>query len=117
MVRGEGERVNATLPEAQRIARFVLLYKELDADDGELTRTGKVRRGVVAGRYGNIVEAMHAGRDRVHVDTVVTFQDGGTTRIRTDLQVVDMGTTPRSEERRVGKECVSTCRTRGAPDD
>ena len=51
LIAGEVEKVNASLPPAQRITRFLLLYKELDADDGELTRTRKVRRGVIDQRY------------------------------------------------------------------
>lgn len=94
LIRGEVERVNATLPESQRIARFVLLYKELDADDAELTRTGKVRRGVIAERYADIIDAIYAGRDQVRIDTVVTFQDGSTARIRTDMRIIDMGERP-----------------------
>ena len=90
LIRGEIERVNETLPEAQRIRRFLLLYKELDADDGELTRTRKVRREVVGRRYGELIEAMYAGRDRVHVDTTITFQDGTTQRVRTDIAIVDL---------------------------
>ncbi len=94
LIRGEVARVNASLPETQRIARFVLLYKELDADDGELTRTGKVRRGLIAERYADIIEAIYGGRDQVRIDTVVTFQDGTTARIRTDMRIIDMGAPP-----------------------
>jgi long-chain acyl-CoA synthetase len=81
--------VNRALPEAQRIARFVLLYKELDADDGELTRTRKVRRGVIAEKYAAIIEGIHSGDDRIDVDTVIAFQDGTSQRIRTVLRVID----------------------------
>ena len=84
----EVERVNATLPEAQRIRRFLLLYKELDPDDGELTRTRKVRRGVVDERYGKLIHAMYDdGRDSVHVQTEVTFEDGRKGRIEADLAI------------------------------
>lgn len=90
LVRAELVKVNDTLPEAQRIRRFVLLYKELDPDDGELTRTRKVRREVVHDRYGEIIEAIYQGLDSVHVDTTITFQDGTKQRIRTDLRIVDL---------------------------
>ena len=90
LIRREVEAVNATLPEAQRIARFLLLYKELDADDGELTRTRKVRRGVIAERYGDIIEGIYAGREAIPVDTTITFQDGSKQRIRTTLKVMDL---------------------------
>ncbi len=71
LIRREVETVNATLPPAQRIRKFLLLYKELDADDGELTRTRKVRRGVISERYGDIIAAIYAGRrghPRRHAD-------------------------------------------------
>lgn len=86
-VRKEIEKVNETLPEAQQIKKFVLLYKELDADDGELTRTRKVRRKVVAEKYGEIIDAIYDGKPEVHVDTTITFQDGSKSRIVTDLSV------------------------------
>ncbi|WP_033067797.1 long-chain fatty acid--CoA ligase [Thalassospira australica] len=90
MITEEIREVNKTLPEAQRIKRFLLLYKELDADDGELTRTRKVRRGVVAEKYGDIIEAVYAGNEKVDIDTMITFQDGSKTRIQTSVKVVDL---------------------------
>ncbi|WP_158047953.1 long-chain fatty acid--CoA ligase [Skermanella pratensis] len=90
MIRREVETVNATLPDAQRIRKFLLLYKELDADDGELTRTRKVRRGVIAEKYGTIIDAIYAGRPSIDVDTTIAFQDGTKQRIRTVLKVVDL---------------------------
>ena len=87
LLRDEVEKVNATLPEPQRIGKFVLLYKELDADDGELTRTRKVRRGVINEKYADIIDAIYTGEPKVHVDTMITFQDGTKARIRTDLVV------------------------------
>jgi len=90
LLRREVETVNAALPEAQRIRKFLLLYKELDADDDELTRTRKVRRGVIAQKYGDIIDAIYAGRSAIPVDTVIKFQDGTTQRIRTTLAVVDL---------------------------
>jgi long-chain acyl-CoA synthetase len=90
LLQKEVEAVNATLPPAQRIARFLLLYKELDADDGELTRTRKVRRSVINEKYAGIIEAIYSGRDEIPVDTVIRFQDGTTQRIRTTLKVVDL---------------------------
>ncbi|WP_458096746.1 AMP-binding protein [Roseomonas sp. WA12] len=87
LLRGEVERVNASLPPAQRIRDFVLLYKELDADDDELTRTRKVRRGVINEKYGTIIDAIYAGEGAIPVDTTIAFQDGTKQRIRTVLQV------------------------------
>lgn len=83
LIGAEIARVNETLPPAQRLRKFVLLYKELDADDGELTRTRKVRRGVVAEKYGDIIEAMYSGATEVRIDTEIVFQDGSRQRIRT----------------------------------
>lgn len=90
LLRREVEQVNKTLAEKQRISRFLLLYKELDADDGELTRTRKVRRGVINERYGDIIDAMYRGDPKIAVDTTITFQDGTKQRIKTVLEVVDM---------------------------
>jgi len=90
LLRKEVETVNATLPPAQRIARFLLLYKELDADDGELTRTRKVRRGVINEKYADIINAIYRGARKIPVDTVIRFQDGTTQRVRTSLAVVDL---------------------------
>ena len=87
----EVDTVNATLPPAQRISRFLLLYKELDADDGELTRTRKVRRGVINEKYGDIIEAIYRGERTIPIDTTIRFQDGTTQRVRTSLAVVDLG--------------------------
>lgn len=104
MITEEIREVNKTLPEAQRIKRFLLLYKELDADDGELTRTRKVRRGVVAEKYADIIDAVYAGNEKVDIDTMITFQDGSKTRIQTSVKVVDLEdnkvaqTTPKAAE-------------------
>ena len=90
LIRKEIEGVNATLPPGQRIAKFLLLYKELDADDGELTRTRKVRRSVIGEKYGDIVTAIYAGRPEIDIDTLIRFQDGTTQRVQTTLAVVDL---------------------------
>jgi long-chain acyl-CoA synthetase len=90
LLRKEVETVNATLPPAQRISRFLLLYKELDADDGELTRTRKVRRSVINEKYATIIDAIYGGKRDIDIDTVIRFQDGTTQRIRTTLAVVDL---------------------------
>jgi long-chain acyl-CoA synthetase len=98
LLRKEVEAVNATLPPAQRISRFLLLYKELDADDGELTRTRKVRRTVINEKYASIIDAIYSGVRNIPVDTVIRFQDGTTQRIRTTLAVVDMRDAPAVQE-------------------
>jgi long-chain acyl-CoA synthetase len=90
LLAGEVEKVNATLPETTRIRRFVLLYKELDADDDELTRTRKVRRGFVGERYAHVIGGMYAGDPEIPVDAVIKYQDGKTSRIRTTLPVREL---------------------------
>jgi long-chain acyl-CoA synthetase len=94
LLRAEVFRVNATLPEAQRLRDVVLLYKELDADDEELTRTRKVRRGVIAQKYGDIIAAIYRGDAAIPVDTTIAFQDGTKQRIRTTLQVMRIAAAP-----------------------
>ena len=92
LIAGEIERINASLPTAQRVSKFMLLYKELDADDGELTRTRKVRRGVVAEKYAGIIEAIYAGNTEVKIDTEIAFQDGSRQRIRTTMPIATLET-------------------------
>jgi long-chain acyl-CoA synthetase len=87
LVQREVDGVNETLPAAARIAKFVLLYKELDADDEELTRTRKVRRVFVEERYRDVIAALYGDAAEVPVDTEIKFQDGKTSRIRTTLLV------------------------------
>jgi long-chain acyl-CoA synthetase len=103
LIRGELERVNETLPAPQRIRRFLLLYKELDPDDGELTRTRKVRRGVIAEKYADIIDAIYGERSTVHVDTMITFQDGTKARILTDLDVVSLDPDDRPASRQAAE--------------
>jgi long-chain acyl-CoA synthetase len=103
LIQSEVEGVNATLPVAHRIRKFLLLYKELDPDDGELTRTRKVRRSVINEKYADIIDTVYGDGDSVHVDTMITFQDGTKSRIVTDLKVVtvidpDAGTSKQAAE-------------------
>jgi long-chain acyl-CoA synthetase len=93
LVHREVDKVNETLPEAARIHKFVLLYKELDADDEELTRTRKVRRVFVEERYREVIAALYGDDPEVRIDTTIKFQDGKTSRIRTTLIVrrLDLG--------------------------
>jgi long-chain acyl-CoA synthetase len=87
LVQREIGRVNETLPEAARLRKFVLLYKELDADDEELTRTRKIRRSFIEQRYDSIIAALYRDDERIDVDTTIRFQDGKTARIQTALAV------------------------------
>jgi long-chain acyl-CoA synthetase len=83
LISGEVSKVNAGLPDIAKISRFAIIYKELDADEGELTRTGKVRREAVAVIYNEIIDALHAGTDVVSIDTTIDFPDGKSGHIRT----------------------------------
>ncbi|HUJ86464.1 MAG TPA: AMP-binding protein [Burkholderiales bacterium] len=99
------EQVNADLaadPElaGSQIHRFLLLHKELDADDGELTRTRKVRRGHIAEKYAPLVEALYAGKDSVHVEAQVRYEDGRTAQIAAELAIYDARTFPPAAARK-----------------
>lgn len=72
-----------------QIHRFLILHKELDADDGELTRTQKVRRSFVADRYAPLIEALYDGSREKHVETEVTYEDGRKGRIRATVRIED----------------------------
>jgi long-chain acyl-CoA synthetase len=91
------EKVNADLAQdallaGSQISRFLVLHKELDADDGELTRTRKVRRGAIADKYTVLVEAMYAGRSEQFIETAVKFEDGRSGSISATLKIVDAKT-------------------------
>ncbi|MCP5099087.1 MAG: long-chain fatty acid--CoA ligase [Chloroflexi bacterium] len=90
LVREQVDRANSDLPDAARIRRFLLLHKELDADDAELTRTRKVRRGFVAQRYDDIISALYSQNDYLDIESVITYQDGRTATIRTRLKIETM---------------------------
>ena len=90
LIEKEVVRVNRFLPEAARIRKFLLLYKEFDPDDGELTRTRKLRRRFIAERYQNEIEALYTDADQVHVESEIQYQDGKTTTIVTDLHIRKM---------------------------
>jgi long-chain acyl-CoA synthetase len=82
------DEVNKTLPEGARIRRFVLMHKEFDADEAEMTRSRKLRRDVLADRYCEIVEAMYNGREAVQVRAPVKYQDGSEGFVETQVRVM-----------------------------
>jgi long-chain acyl-CoA synthetase len=102
------EKVNRDLASEPRLAssqirRFLVLPKELDADDGELTRTRKVRRRIVAERYASLIEALYSGAQEVPFDTPVRFEDGRTGVVRASVKLRDAAVFPAPEaERRRG---------------
>lgn len=93
------EQMNADLASDPRLSgsqikRFLILHKELDADDGELTRTRKVRRKFIAERYAPLINALYDGSDSCSIDAQVKFEDGRTGNIRATLKICDSRTFP-----------------------
>ena len=97
LVRGCVEQVNADLAGEPEIAnsqihRFLILHKELEADDGELTRTRKVRRGFIAEKYQPLLDALYSNASTVHVSAQVRYEDGRTGTYAADLKIRDAKT-------------------------
>ncbi len=88
LIRGEIERCNAGLPPATRIRRFVVLNKEFDADDDEITRTRKIRRRFVAEKYAAVVEGLYAGQGEVALSAAITYEDGRKAVLESTLAIV-----------------------------
>jgi long-chain acyl-CoA synthetase len=93
------EQVNAELSHDAMVAdtqvhRFLVLHKELDPDDDELTRTRKVRRGFVAEKYAVLIDALYAGKQTQFIETLVRFEDGRTGKVSADLVIRDVKTFP-----------------------
>ena len=91
------EKVNADLAEdkllaGSQVSRFLVLHKELDADDGELTRTNKVRRGFIAEKYQVLIDALYGGKSEQFIETQVKFEDGRTGSVSATLQIMDAKT-------------------------
>ena len=76
-----------------QIRRFLILHKELDADDGELTRTRKVRRRIIAARYQPLIDALYSNRATGRIETEITFEDGRKSYMRAELAIRDVATT------------------------
>jgi long-chain acyl-CoA synthetase len=92
LIRGCIEKVNADLAgdpklATSQITRFVILHKELDADDGELTRTRKVRRNIIAEKYAVIVDALYSTVDHCEIEAAMKFEDGRSGIVRADLKI------------------------------
>ena len=95
LIAGEIVKANRSIAEDEqlrgaRIKRFLVLHKELDADDEEITRTRKVRRGFVGEKYKDLVEALYSDSRQVTTQTKVTFEDGRTATVRADLGIRDV---------------------------
>jgi long-chain acyl-CoA synthetase len=94
LVRDCVEKVNADLANDQMLAgsqinRFLVLHKELDADDGELTRTRKVRRGAIGDKYQSLVDALYGGKSEQFIETAVKFEDGRSGSVSATLKMAD----------------------------
>jgi long-chain acyl-CoA synthetase len=99
LVQSEIERVNRDLAADPRMAgaqirRFLILHKALDADDGELTRTNKVRRGFIGERYKQLVDALYGNDKSCHIKVDVTFEDGRKGSIEGDVEIRDLAPHP-----------------------
>lgn len=104
MIRGHVEEVNRSLAADSMLAgcqihRFLILHKELDADDGELTRTRKVRRNIIAEKYRDLITALYNGSTSISTQTEVTYEDGRKGLLRATLQIADAATVPMPERR------------------
>ena len=102
LIRGCVEQVNNELAREVGLAdsqvhRFLILHKELDPDDDEMTRTRKVRRGFVSDKYAVLLDALYGGRDVQHIETQVKFEDGRSGLVAADLRIVDVPTFPAVE--------------------
>jgi long-chain acyl-CoA synthetase len=94
LIREEIAKGNGTLPEASRIRRFLLLTKDLEADDAEITRTRKVRRRFIGEKYGPVIDALYSGRDEVELTTSVTYEDGRQAAIQSRVHIEDVEGVP-----------------------
>jgi long-chain acyl-CoA synthetase len=99
LIRDCVEKVNADLAQDDKLAgsqisRFLVLHKELDADDGEMTRTRKVKRGFINDKYQVLVDAMYGGKSEQFIETQVKFEDGRTGQVSATLKISDVKTFP-----------------------
>jgi long-chain acyl-CoA synthetase len=91
LIADEIAKANASLPDLQQVKRFLLLNKELEADDAEMTRTRKVRRKFVAEKYDAVIRAFYGGDRQVEVTMEITFEDGRKSSLNSQIQIHDMG--------------------------
>jgi long-chain acyl-CoA synthetase len=99
LIQSEIRKINRGLAQDRELAgaqvkRFLILYKELDPDDGEITRTRKIRRGVISERYSKLIEALFSGTGSVDVEIPVTYEDGRTAQLNATVKVWDVGPLP-----------------------
>jgi long-chain acyl-CoA synthetase len=87
LIGAEIAKANATLPDVQQVKRYLLLNKELDADDAEMTRTRKVRRRFVAEKYAPVIDAFYSGKPSADVTLEITFEDGRKSTIKSTIAI------------------------------
>src|SRR5262249_13462181 len=90
LIRGEIEKANEGLPEATKIRRFLLLTKDLEADDAEMTRTRKVRRRFIAEKYAAVIDAFYSGKAEIELSTTITYEDGRQAAIQSRVRIEDV---------------------------
>lgn len=99
LVQSEIAKINVNLSQDKELSgaeikRFLVLYKELDADDGEITRTRKLRRRVIAERYAPLIDALYSDAESVNVEIPVTYEDGRTSVLKAEVRLWNVGTPP-----------------------
>jgi len=90
LIREEIAKGNATLPDSTKIRRFLLLTKDLEADDAEMTRTRKVRRRFIFEKYARVIDAFYSGEEEVELSTVITYEDGRQATIQSRVSIADV---------------------------
>ena len=90
LIKGEVARINTLLPEGSRVARFANFPKELDPDEGELTRSRKLRRAFLEERYEKLVQAIYDGKAETDLEIAVTYQDGRQGVLKATVRVSDV---------------------------
>jgi long-chain acyl-CoA synthetase len=95
--------VNESLPEESRVRRFVLMHKEFDADEAEVTRSRKLRRGFLAERYSAIIDALYSDAEHLRVQAPVRYQDGTEGVVETELQLRSLPASGAASVREVGR--------------
>jgi long-chain acyl-CoA synthetase len=90
LIAEEIRKANETLPDATKIRRFLLLTKDLEADDAEMTRTRKVRRSYVAEKYVAVIDAFYAGGLEVEVTSAITYEDGRSASVQSRIRIEDV---------------------------
>ncbi|MFQ6546715.1 AMP-binding protein [Aestuariibius sp. 2305UL40-4] len=99
IIQGHVEEVNRSVAEDEMLSgcqvhRFLVLHKELDADDGELTRTRKVRRKIIGEKFADLIDALYGGKDEIYTETEVTYEDGRKGKIKATLEIRDAAVVP-----------------------